>query len=94
MKVFVQELDVRDREKVSALPESLPDEFREVDILVNNAGLALGAKKVQDDSYNLDDVETMLATNVVGLIGMTTAFLKGMNARQSGHIGFRERGAQ
>jgi 3-hydroxy acid dehydrogenase / malonic semialdehyde reductase len=54
------------------------------DILINNAGLAAGADKVQD-AY-LDDWESMIDTNVRGLITLTRLFLPAMIARNSGHI--------
>ena len=77
-------LDVTDAAAVAGLPESLPAAWREVDVLVNNAGLALGL----DPSYraNLSDWETMLATNVAGVMRMTHALLPGMVARNRGHI--------
>lgn len=77
-------LDVTDRDAVAALPGSLPEGWREVDALVNNAGLALGLAPAQE--ANLDDWERMVATNVVGLMRLTHAFLPGMVARGRGHV--------
>jgi 3-hydroxy acid dehydrogenase/malonic semialdehyde reductase len=77
-------LDVTDAAGVAALPSALPEGWREVDILVNNAGLALGldpAHKAQ-----LSDWDTMVATNVTGLMHLTHAFLPGMVARNRGHV--------
>jgi 3-hydroxy acid dehydrogenase/malonic semialdehyde reductase len=37
VKIYVKQLDVSKPEDVSALVESLPEEFRDVDVLVNNA---------------------------------------------------------
>ncbi len=77
-------LDVTDAAGVAALPDALPEGWREVDVLVNNAGLALGldpAHKAQ-----LSDWDTMVATNVTGLMHLTHAFLPGMVARDRGHI--------
>ena len=77
-------LDVTDAPAVAALPAALPDGWREVDILVNNAGLALGVAPAQ--SAALADWETMLATNVAGLMRMTHALLPAMVARGRGDI--------
>ncbi len=77
-------LDVTDAGAVAALPGSLPGGWQEVDVLVNNAGLALGVSPAQD--AKLQDWETMLATNVTGLMRMTHALLPGMVERDSGHI--------
>ena len=81
---FVLQLDVRDREKVSQALSSLPEPFREVDILVNNAGLALGLEPAHE--ANMDLWETMVDTNIKGLIYCTRAILPGMVERGHGHI--------
>lgn len=77
-------LDVGDPAATAALPDALPDGWREVDVLVNNAGLALGLGPAQEAS--LPDWETMLATNVAGLMRLTRALLPGMVARDRGTI--------
>ncbi len=77
-------LDVTDRAAVAALPDSLPTDWREVDVLVNNAGLALGLDPAQ--AAKLSDWDTMVATNVTGLLHMTRALLPGMVARDRGHV--------
>ena len=78
------ELDVRDRGEVLKAFETLPPDFAEVDVLVNNAGLALGLEPAP--SANLDDWDTMVDTNVKGLMYCTRAALPGMVARNRGHI--------
>ncbi len=77
-------LDVTDAAATAALPGSLPEEWRTVDVLVNNAGLALGTAPAFEAS--LEDWNTMVATNVTGLIRLTHAMLPGMVARDGGHI--------
>ena len=77
-------LDVTDKAAVAALPGSLPEGWREIDVLVNNAGLALGVAPAQVSK--LDDWETMIATNVVGVVQVTHALLPGMVERDRGHI--------
>jgi 3-hydroxy acid dehydrogenase/malonic semialdehyde reductase len=77
-------LDVTDRDAVTRLPESLPEAWRAVSVLVNNAGLALGTAPAFESS--LDDWDTMVATNITGLIHMTRRFLPGMVARDHGTI--------
>lgn len=82
--VHAAALDVRDRPAVTSFIEGLPTEFRHVDVLVNNAGLALGLEPAQ--AADLDDWETMIDTNVKGLMYMTRAVLPDMVARNRGHV--------
>ena len=82
--VLPMALDVTDSASVAALPGSLPAGWREVDILVNNAGLALGLAPAFTAS--LSDWDTMVATNITGLMHMTRALLPGMVERNHGHV--------
>ena len=77
-------LDVTDGPAAGALPGSLPAGWQGVDVLVNNAGLALGVAPAQQAS--LADWDTMVATNITGLIRLTHALLPGMVARDRGHV--------
>lgn len=77
-------LDVTDPDAVAALPGSLPAGWQAVDVLVNNAGLALGTAPAQQ--ADAAAWETMVATNVSGLIRMTRALLPGMVERDRGHV--------
>lgn len=78
------QLDVRDRDGITAAVNALPAAWREVDVLVNNAGLALGMEPAQ--RADLDDWETMIDTNNKGLVYMTRALLPGMVERKRGHV--------
>jgi 3-hydroxy acid dehydrogenase/malonic semialdehyde reductase len=55
-----------------------------IDVLVNNAGLALGRDSFEN--ANLDDWDTMLDTNVKGMMYVTKAVLPYMTPRKKGHI--------
>lgn len=76
--------DVQNRRSVFSAVDSLPDDWKEIDILINNAGLALGRDSF--DAADLDDWETMIDTNLKGLLYVSKAVLPGMIARNSGHI--------
>ena len=78
------QLDVTDAPAVAALPASLPDDFREIDVLVNNAGLGLGLSPAH--TADLSAWDTMVATNITGMLHMTRALLPGMVARNRGHV--------
>ncbi|HEB69746.1 MAG TPA: SDR family oxidoreductase [Desulfobulbus sp.] len=77
-------LDVRDRGEVERFISELPETFAEIDVLVNNAGLALGITGAQE--ADLDDWETMVDTNIKGLLYLTRTVLPGMVKRNRGHI--------
>jgi len=77
-------LDVRNREEVFEHLGGLPSEFAEIEILVNNAGLALGLEPAP--KADLQDWETMVDTNVKGLMYCTRALLPGMVERKGGHV--------
>lgn len=55
-----------------------------IDVLINNAGLALGLEKEHEGS--LDDYETMIDTNIKGLLYITKAIVPDMVRRGKGHI--------
>jgi 3-hydroxy acid dehydrogenase/malonic semialdehyde reductase len=77
-------LDVRDRAQVESAVAGLPADLAAIDLLVNNAGLALGLEPAQ--RTNLDDWDSMVDTNVSGLMYVTRAVLPGMVSRRRGHI--------
>ena len=76
--------DVRDLEAVKRSLDSLPAAWRDIDVLVNNAGLALGLEP--EYAGDLSDWETMIDTNIKGLLYMTRLIVPGMIERQQGHI--------
>jgi 3-hydroxy acid dehydrogenase / malonic semialdehyde reductase len=76
--------DVRDRVAVFASIESIPGEFGSIDVLINNAGLALGLSELPEGDVN--DWETMIDTNVKGLLYVSKAVMPGMISRGRGHI--------
>jgi len=82
--VLTLAFDVRDREKAKQLLAGLPRKWQEIDVLVNNAGLALGLEPEYKGS--LDDWETMIDTNIKGLLTMTRLVVPGMVERNRGHI--------
>ena len=83
-EVLTLAFDVRDREKAAKYIQELPAEWQQIDVLVNNAGLALGLEPEYEG--NPDDWETMIDTNIKGLLTMTRLVVPGMVARNSGHI--------
>jgi 3-hydroxy acid dehydrogenase/malonic semialdehyde reductase len=76
--------DVQDKKAVFDSIAKLPSAWKAIDVLINNAGLALGRDYF--DEASLDDWETMIDTNVKGLLYVTKALLPDMIDRKKGHI--------
>ncbi len=83
-KILPLTFDVRDTKAIAEAFSSLPADFAEVDVLLNNAGLALGLEPAQDCS--LDDWDSMIDTNIKGLVHCARAILPGMVKRGRGHV--------
>jgi NADP-dependent 3-hydroxy acid dehydrogenase YdfG len=76
--------DVQDRQAVTQTFADLPQRWQKIDVLINNAGLALGRDSFED--ADMDDWETMLNSNVHGLLYVSKAVLPFMLAQNKGHI--------
>lgn len=76
--------DIRDRAACDAAIASLPADFARIDVLINNAGGAWGRDRFND--ADIEDWETMLDTNVKGLMYISKAVLPQMIERKEGHI--------
>jgi 3-hydroxy acid dehydrogenase / malonic semialdehyde reductase len=84
VKVLPLNFDIQDRKAVKYAVESLSGNWQKIDVLVNNAGLALGKESFQD--ADLDDFETMLQTNVNGLLYVTKYVVDLKKVQKKGHI--------
>ena len=77
--------DVRDLAACREVVESLKGtRWEEIDVLINNAGLARGLEKEYEGDP--EDWETMIDTNIKGLLWMTRLVVPGMVARNRGHV--------
>ena len=83
-KILILEFDVQDKKAVFSAIENLPEEWKNISILVNNAGLALGRDYFEE--ANMDDWETMINTNLNGLLYVSRAVLPYMIKNKKGHI--------
>jgi 3-hydroxy acid dehydrogenase/malonic semialdehyde reductase len=77
-------LDVTDKDAIAGFVATLPADWQTIDVLVNNAGLALGLSPAWE--AELEQWDTMIATNITGLIHMTRAILPQMVERNDGQI--------
>ena len=82
--VHIMSLDVRNQEAVMFELTHLPEKFSKIDVLVNNAGLALGLEPAH--ASDITDWNTMVDTNIKGLMYCTRAIMPGMVDRNQGHI--------
>lgn len=76
--------DVRDAEACRKAVEQMCEEWRTIDVLINNAGLALGLDKEYEGDP--DDWNTMIDTNIKGLLTMTRLLVPAMVERGEGHV--------
>ncbi|MEM6722585.1 MAG: SDR family NAD(P)-dependent oxidoreductase [Bacteroidota bacterium] len=84
VKVKSLAFDIRKMEAVSAALDSLPDKWLAIDILINNAGLAKGLAPIHEGQ--LEHWETMIDTNLKGLLYITRLVSPLMVKRGKGHI--------
>lgn len=84
VKVWSLCFDVQQKADVFAQVAALPEDWQQVDILINNAGLALGREPF--DEANMDDWETMLNTNVHGLLYVSRAVMPLLKRSAAAHI--------
>jgi 3-hydroxy acid dehydrogenase/malonic semialdehyde reductase len=76
--------DVRDNENINYVLETLPAHWKNVDVLINNAGLSQGLDPI--DRGSIDDWDTMIDTNVKGLLYVTKIVSNWMVTQKKGHI--------
>lgn len=76
--------DVRDKKAVETAIAGLPSEWQAIRILINNAGLALGRDYFEE--ADMSDWETMIDTNLKGLLYVTRASLPFLINNGNGHI--------
>ena len=83
-EVLTLNFDIRKRTETEEALNSIPEKWRAIDVLINNAGLAAGLAPV--NSADVDDWETMIDTNVKGLLYASRIITPWMIERQTGHI--------
>ena len=76
--------DVQKKEEVFEKINAFPGDWKDIDVLINSAGLDLGRDYF--DEAHMEDWDTMISTNVNGLLYVTRAVLPFMKKRNSGHI--------
>lgn len=83
-EVLTLNFDIREEEQVKNAVAGLPSEWQQVDVLINNAGLASGLASIENgETWRWD---TMIDTNVKGLLYVTHYLLPTLLKSQSPHI--------
>jgi len=83
-KAYTAQLDVTDAKSVEKFLKQHHSWLENFDVLVNNAGLALGREPLQETPF--EDHETMIQTNVIGLLRITRSLIPLMIKQKKGHI--------
>ncbi|HAT8059474.1 TPA: SDR family NAD(P)-dependent oxidoreductase [Legionella pneumophila] len=81
---YILPLDVCKKDLVRQQIESLPGQWNSIDVLINNAGLALDTLPLHQGI--LEHWDTMIDTNIKGLLYISRLILPGMLERNSGHV--------
>jgi 3-hydroxy acid dehydrogenase/malonic semialdehyde reductase len=84
VEVATSSFDVRNRDEVVEKLEALPAKWKKVNVLINNAGLSQGLDPI--DKGNFDDWDTMIDTNVKGLLYVSKIVANWMISNGHGHI--------
>ncbi|MBS1638884.1 MAG: SDR family NAD(P)-dependent oxidoreductase [Bacteroidetes bacterium] len=84
VKILPLVFDVRNKEEVFNTLQNIPNEWKQIDVLYNNAGGAWGRDSFENGL--VEDYETILNTNVNGLLYVSKAILPYMIANKKGHI--------
>jgi NAD(P)-dependent dehydrogenase (short-subunit alcohol dehydrogenase family) len=77
------QLDVRDPASIHAAVEQVIARAGRIDVVMNNAGINVYGPLVE---IPLEDIQTLFATNVIGLVAVIQAVFPHMAARRSGRI--------
>ncbi|MEJ5994293.1 SDR family NAD(P)-dependent oxidoreductase [Pedobacter sp. Du54] len=84
IEVKTLQVDVRDKEELEYKLGTLSPQWKKVDVLINNAGLSQGLEPI--DKGDTDDWDTMIDTNVKGLLYVTKIISNWMIEQKKGHI--------
>lgn len=81
--VLVCACDVSQKEQVAQMSRQVMDKFGSVNVLVNNAGFGIYGNFVD---LKVEDIESQMETNYLGMIYCTKEFLPKMLEQKSGHV--------
>jgi uncharacterized protein len=82
-EIVVYQCDVSIKAEVEKMGKEVLEKFGHINILVNNAGFGT-YNKVQHQS--IEEIESVIFTNYLGMVYCTKLFLNSMLSERSGHI--------
>lgn len=80
---MVCKCDVSDKEQVKNMSRQVLERFGRLDVLVNNAGFAIYGPVSR---LTIEEIESQMATNYLGMVYCVKSFLPSMLEQKSGHI--------
>lgn len=84
VSILALNFDVQNKQDVSQSLVNLPLSHKNIDVLINNAGLSLGLTPIQNGKTS--NWDTMIDTNIKGLLYVTKIIANVMIANKNGHI--------
>jgi len=82
-KVLVYPCDVSQKDQVNQMSKVVLEKFGTVDVLVNNAGFGIYGVV---NNTKLEEIESQISTNFLGMVYCIKAFLPKLLEQKSGHI--------
>lgn len=83
IKTLVCACDVSDKDQVDTMGKIVIEKFGTIDVLVNNAGFGIYNTV---ENTTIDDLESQMSTNFLGMMYCTKTFLPQLLKQRSGHI--------
>lgn len=83
IKTLACRCDVSDKNQVKQMTDTVIEKFDKIDVLVNNAGFAIYGSV---SNTSIDDIESQMRTNYLGMVYCTKNLLPYMLKQKSGHI--------
>ncbi len=83
IKTFVYACDVSDKDQVDKMGKTIIEKFGTIDVLVNNAGFGIYTTV---EKSKIDELESQMSTNFLGMMYCTKTFLPQLLKQGSGHI--------
>ncbi len=83
-RVHTLQFDIRSATETEQAINRLPERWQNIDLLINNAGLAMGLSSIEEG--NSEDWDTMIDTNIKGLLYITRLISPQMVKKGNGHI--------